>query len=345
MAGPLILDLQGLELTASERELLAEPEVGGVILFGRNFVSCDQLDALTRAVREVRPDLLLSVDHEGGRVQRFREGFTRLPPMAAFGRWFDEQPDAAVAAAHECGWLLAMELLRFEIDFSFTPVLDLGYHGATIIGDRAFHRQPEVVARLAGGLTAGLAEAGMAAVGKHFPGHGYVEGDTHTDTPVDDRPLAELLATDIEPFRALMAQGLAALMPAHVVYPAVDNCPAGFSRIWLRDLVRQRLGYSGIIFSDDLSMAAAGVAGTPQARAEAALEAGCDMVLVCNDPAAARAVLDWLNTRPGHYRPARTGLARRRQAADALQAIQSSRYVSAAEMLTDLRARWVAGSA
>lgn len=337
-----MLDLVGYSMTAAEEMLLREPEVGGLILFGRNFNSCEQLATLTSGIRAIRPDLLIAVDHEGGRVQRFRDGFTRLPPMAAFGLWYDRDPFEAVDAARECGWLLAMELLQFDIDFSFTPVLDLGYHGATIIGDRAFHREPEAVVALAGALVAGMAEAGMAAVGKHFPGHGYVEGDTHTDMPVDERSLDELLAADIRPFERLMEQGLGALMPAHVVYPAVDNCPAGFSRVWLQDLVRERMGYTGIIFSDDLSMAAAGVAGTVQARAEAALAAGCDMVLVCNDPAAATTVLDWLKTRPGQYRPPLGTLSRRTAAGAARQDMQGPRYARAKSELEKLLRLWQA---
>lgn len=336
MAGNLMLDLAGVEITQDEAELLKAPQVGGLILFARNFTDCVQLQQLIDSVRAIRPDLLIAVDQEGGRVQRFRQGFTRLPPMGAFGNLYDQEPACAEALARECGWLLATELLRFGIDFSFTPVLDLRYHDHTVIGDRAFHQDPDAVARLAGALVMGLDEAGMAAVGKHFPGHGFVRGDTHTDTPVDDRDLDQLMAADIQPFQRLVAQGLRGLMPAHVVYPRVDPCPAGFSSVWLKQIVRQQMGFDGVIFSDDLSMAAAGAAGTPPARAQAALAAGCDMILVCNDPLAARDVLEWLRSQPGPPSPRLAALARRCTEDEARQRIDTDRYRSIKQRLGQL---------
>lgn len=334
-----MLDLAGLELSHDEADLLSAPQVGGLILFGRNYSDCDQLSRLTKSVREVRPDLLIAVDQEGGRVQRFRQGFTRLPPMRALGTLYDREPAAARKLASDCGWLLATELLRFEIDFSFTPVLDLDYHDTTVIGDRAFHRDPEAVSVLAGSLAQGMAEAGMASVGKHFPGHGFVRGDSHTEMPVDERSLSELMQTDIRPFEALCNKALRGLMPAHVIYPDVDSCPAGFSRVWLQQIVRGQLGFAGVIFSDDLSMAAAGIAGAPSARARAALDAGCDMVLVCNDPDAAREVLKWLQAEPDSA-PSRStalaSLARRCSAEEAWQRTRTERYQAVQQRLAKL---------
>lgn len=293
--GSLMLDLQGLVLTDEEAELLCAPEVGGVILFSRNFQSVGQLAALTRQIRERRSDIILAVDHEGGRVQRFREGFTRLPPMAALGRCFDVDPTEALRLAAECGWLLAAELRAFDIDISFAPILDLDYGQSSVIGDRSFHADPRVVSQLATSLMAGMHSAGMAATGKHFPGHGYAEADSHVAVPIDDRRLGDIRRQDIQPFQTLISAGLDAVMPAHVIYPEIDSRPAGFSRLWLQTILREELGFDGVIFSDDLSMAGAGVVGGYEARAEAALSAGCDMILVCNAPAGAREVLRWLH--------------------------------------------------
>ncbi len=293
--GPVVVDLEGLELAGGEREVLAHPLVGGVILFARNYAAPDQLRALTRSIHELRdPPLLIAVDHEGGRVQRFLEGFTRLPPMRALGRAHDRNPALAENLASAIGVVLAAELAAHGVDFSFAPVLDVDFGSSSVIGDRAFHADAGVVARLAGALVGGMARMGMGAVGKHFPGHGYVRADSHHEVPVDERDLATIEANDLVPYRALIERGLAGVMPAHVIYPKVDARPAGFSPVWLKDILRGRLGFDGIVFSDDLSMEGATVAGGIVERGRAALDAGCDIVLVCNAPGAAQRLLDGL---------------------------------------------------
>lgn len=293
-AGPVMLDLAGLALTAEERERLRHPAAGGVILFARNFESPRQLAELTGAIRAARPDLLIAVDHEGGRVQRFQEGFTRIPPMRSLGERFDRDPARARAFAEQIGYVIALELRFHGIDFSFAPVLDVDFGSSSVIGDRAFSDEPAVIAALAGAFVAGLSAGGVAAVGKHFPGHGYVRADSHVAVPVDERALAEIEAADLAPYRELIARGLAGIMPAHVIYPAVDSRPAGFSSVWLKDILRKRLGFGGMIFSDDLSMEGASGAGGIAERALAALAAGCDMVLLCNRPGDADALLESL---------------------------------------------------
>lgn len=308
----LMLDLEGLALDAEERELLAHPAVGGLILFSRNYQEPDQLYRLVHEVRAIRPELLIAVDQEGGRVQRFRTEFTRLPPMASLGRYYQRDPAAAVYAADLLGELMADELRAFDIDISFAPVLDLDFGTSSVIGDRAFHAEPEAVIALAGAFMDGMARAGMAATGKHFPGHGHVAADSHLELPEDPRTLEQLQA-DLAPFRAL-APRLEGIMPAHVRYAAVDEQPAGFSRHWLGRILRGEYGYRGVIFSDDLGMAGAAVAGGFEQRAEAALNAGCDMVLACNDRAGAVTVLQWLETQPFEPRVPAASLRGRRRA-------------------------------
>lgn len=293
--GPVVVDPVGTALSDDDRRRMLHPATGGVILFARNFESAAQLQALTEEIHALRePALLIGVDHEGGRVQRFRESFTPLPPMRALGGLWDRDRGAGRAAARSAGYIIAAELAAHGLDFSFTPVLDLDYGTSTVIGDRALHFDPIAVGALAAALISGLGEGGMAAVGKHFPGHGYVAADSHVAIPVDKRSLAEILRKDLAPYGPAIAAGLAGVMPAHVVYPEVDREPAGYSRVWLQDVLRGRLGFDGLIFSDDLSMAGAGGAGDHAARARTALDAGCDMVLLCNDPEGADRLLQEL---------------------------------------------------
>ncbi len=293
--GPLMIDLAGTELSAEERDLLRDPRVGGVILFSRNFVDPGQLAALVAEVHGVRsPPLLVAVDHEGGRVQRFRGGFTVLPAAARYGEVYDHAPARALQVAETGGWLMAAELRAVGVDLSFAPVLDLNRGVSHVIGDRAFHARPEVAAELARAFMRGMQRAGMAAVGKHFPGHGSVAADSHVALPVDRRPLADIRAEDLLVFERLVHYGLPAIMPAHVVFPAVDDRPAGFSRVWLQEILRGQLGFQGAIVSDDLSMAGATFVASRGDRAHAALEAGCDLLLLCNDREGAGEVLDAL---------------------------------------------------
>jgi beta-N-acetylhexosaminidase len=290
--GPVMLDVAGKVLTAEDEKRLRHPLVGGVILFARNYESPSQLAELTAAIRAVRtPPLLISVDHEGGRVQRFRTGFTKIPPMRELGKVWDAHPKKARHLAEQAGWVLAAELRAHGIDFSFTPVLDVDYGSSGVIGDRAFHSEPQAIAELAHSLMLGMKKAGMATVGKHFPGHGFVKADSHLEIPVDEREFADIELCDLIPFRQMVDFGLAAVMPAHVIYPKVDPRPAGFSKVWLKDILRGQLGFEGCIFSDDLSMEGATVAGGIVQRAEAALNAGADMVLVCNKPESADELL------------------------------------------------------
>ncbi|WP_416137084.1 beta-N-acetylhexosaminidase [Halomonas sp. HK25] len=325
--GPVMLDLEGTTLTAEERRLLARPEVGGVILFARNTESADQVRELSLAIRAVRPELLLAIDQEGGRVQRLRQGVTRLPAMARLATGFAGQPEVTRRLCQDAGWLLGMEMAACGLDLSFAPVLDVDDGTSTVIGDRSLSDDPEIVAALAGAFVDGLHEAGMVAVGKHFPGHGGVAADSHHELPVDPRPLEALRRRDLVPFTRLAGR-LDGIMPAHVIYSAFDPRPAGFSPAWL-GLLRQSLGFKGVIFSDDLSMAGAASAGSPTERALAALNAGCDMLLVCNDRAAALEVLDACRKRPGARRLARLRYARARPQLASLAALSRWRRVHA----------------
>lgn len=298
--GPLMTDFGGVELDQIDREILSHPVVGGVILFSRNYETPEQIYAVTTELHELRsPRLLIAVDHEGGRVQRFRKGFTELPPAAMIGDVYDDDPAAGLAFAEQCGWIMASELRSVGVDFSFAPVLDLRNPGSRIIDDRALHSDPHCVARIARAYVNGMHQAGMAAVGKHFPGHGSVAADSHLELPVDERSYYDIANTDLLPFR-LLAPDIEGIMPAHIQYPKVDNEPAGFSSVWIKNVLREELGFQGIVFSDDLMMAGAEHAGDVNERAAAAIAAGCDIILLCND----RAATERLVSNPGvHVEP------------------------------------------
>ncbi|MCL2658363.1 MAG: beta-N-acetylhexosaminidase [Betaproteobacteria bacterium] len=334
--GPVICDVEGLTLSAAERARLCHPLVGGVILFTRNYQDPEQLAALTAEIHALRsPQLLISVDHEGGRVQRFRSGFTRLPPMGALGELWQRDHVAGLDLARTTGYVLAAELLAHGVDLSFTPVLDLDYGRSAVIGNRAFTAEPESTSALANALIAGLAEAGMGAVGKHFPGHGWAEADSHVALPVDTRDFDAIWVSDIAPYRHRLARQLSGVMPAHVIYERVAPHPAGFSAFWLQEVLRGRLGFSGVIFSDDLTMEGATVAGDIVARAEAAHAAGCDMLLVCNRPDLADTLLArWTpDLKPESL--ARIGKLHPRAAKDAFALAVEPRFVSAQQAVKD----------
>lgn len=297
--GQVMIDLSGVSLTAEEREKLEHPNTGGVILFTRNCESADQVKTLASTIRDAcNKTFLIAVDQEGGRVQRFRQGFTRLPPASCYGKCYEENPSRALDTAWLAGWLMAAELISVGVDFSFAPVLDVDSGTSEIIGDRAFSGRPEAVSEIANAFKKGTRQSGMASVAKHFPGHGYVSLDSHLALPEDPRPLDELLKRDLRPFRDLIADELEAIMVAHVLYPQVDRNPAGFSQIWLKGILRRQLGFQGAVFSDDLAMEGAAFAGDFTDRARTALDAGCDMVLVCNNPIAVDKVLDGLPQLP-----------------------------------------------
>lgn len=296
--GPLMIDLAGVELTDEDRQLLRHPLVGAVILFTRNYVDSPQLLALTAAIHAARsPALIVAVDQEGGRVQRFKTGFSALPPARRIGHEFDLDPSAGLELARRLGWLMAAELRAHGVDLSFAPCVDLDYGASEVIGDRAFHERSAVVAQLTVAYAHGMRDAGMAATAKHFPGHGAVVVDSHLALPVDRRELADL-QEDIAPYRLLVANNLAAVMAAHVVYPAVDALPASLSVRWIQDILRGELRFQGAVFSDDLSMGGAASAGDIVTRARLALAAGCDMLPVCNNRAGVTRLLEKLAIEP-----------------------------------------------
>jgi beta-N-acetylhexosaminidase len=288
---PLFVSIEQPQLSDADRTMLRHPWVGGVVLFSKNFTTHAQIKSLVHEIKTLKtPALLVCVDHEGGRVQRFRKEFTLLPAMHRFGELYDSAPETALACAQACGYIIGYELGNVGIDFSFTPVLDLDYGASSVIGDRSFHAKASAVIALAGALIDGLAQTGMPAIGKHFPGHGYVVKDSHLELPEDPRSFADIAATDLLPFQALGKQ-LAGLMTAHVRYPAIDAHIATFSQYWLKQILREQLGYQGFIFSDDLMMKATGEVGDIAQRADAALNAGCDILLLCNDPDAIATLL------------------------------------------------------
>ncbi|HSN18792.1 MAG TPA: beta-N-acetylhexosaminidase [Gammaproteobacteria bacterium] len=297
--GPLLVDVAGISLAAEDRELLKHPLVGGVILFTRNFADVKQLQALVRDIHGLRePRLLVTVDHEGGRVQRFREEFTVLPPARLFGQIYDRDPKEADRLAELSAWLLAAELRACGVDLSFAPVVDLDFGASSVIGDRAFHADPHVVSELARSWVLGMRRAGMGACAKHFPGHGYVQGDSHLMLPVDPRPLETLQHKDLVPYERLFRLDMASVMMAHVVYEQVDALPASLSKRWIQGELRRRLHFEGVVFCDDLSMRGAEKAGDYLDRAVAALDAGCDMLPVCNNRAGVEAIVQGLKREP-----------------------------------------------
>lgn len=301
--GPLILDLQDKTLSSEEKQLLLDPCVGGVILFSRNIGDYQELVSLTQSIRALRPELLICVDQEGGRVQRCKDGFTRIPPMQIFASLYRNDSREALLRASDCGWLLASEVLAAGIDFSFTPVLDVDDDYCSVIGDRAFADDPDIVTELSRAFIDGAHEAGMKVTGKHFPGHGSVRGDSHLELPVDPRSWEEIRDADLIPFADQIkgAAAIDAIMPAHILFPAVDEKqPVGFSKPWLQQILRQKLEFDGVIFSDDLTMEGAAIAGSYRNRAQLALEAGCDVILVCNNREGALEVIEALNSGPEH---------------------------------------------
>ena len=330
--GPLMLDLEGLTISQVEHELLASPAVGGVILFARNYDNPGQLCALVSSIRAINPHLIIAVDQEGGRVQRLKSGFTRLPPMRALGLHFEKAGEQGLSDIKKIGWLLAAEVLACDIDISFTPVLDLDHGIAEVIGDRAFGACAETIVAAGQALIDGLHEAGMACTGKHYPGHGGVIADSHHEIPIDTRKKQEL-EQDMIPFRQL-ARSLDAVMPAHVIYPAYDDKPAGFSSVWLKKL-RSELGFEGVIFSDDLTMEGASVAGSFSARAEAAMVAGCDMVLVCNHRQGAEEVLEYFSRVPQVNNPRLALMLQRSKPAQSLKELQQSNAWKEAKEIVD----------
>jgi len=293
--GPAVIDVVGLALTDDDRRRLSHPATGAVILFARNYESPEQLKTLCEEIQRLRePELPICVDHEGGRVQRFKAGFTLLPPMRALGKLWDRDRPAGKAAARAAAYVAAAELGAHGVDFSFAPCLDLDFGTSGVIGDRALHFDPTAVGALGAALVHGFADAGMAACGKHFPGHGFAEADSHVAVPRDERTLKEIEKKDLVPYKATIEAGLASVMPAHVIYAQIDPEPAGYSKFWLQEVLRGKLGFDGLIFSDDLSMEGASTAGGFPERARAALGAGCDMVLLCNDPAGQEVLLESL---------------------------------------------------
>ncbi|MCK3658413.1 beta-N-acetylhexosaminidase [Pasteurellaceae bacterium Pebbles2] len=345
----LLIDLKGQQLEQEEVELLEHPLVAGLILFTRNFYDREQIQALIKEVRQrVKKPLLITVDQEGGRVQRFRSGFTQLPAMQSFAE-LCQDPAKQQRLAREAGWQMAAEMAALDIDLSFAPVLDLG-HICKAIGDRSFHGEIEPAVRLAAQFIAGMKQAGMASTGKHFPGHGHVIADSHLETPYDERAKEQIFAEDIQPFQQLIAQNLLdAVMPAHVVYTQCDSQPASGSRYWLQDVLRNQLGFDGAIFSDDLGMKGAGFMGDFVERSEKALNAGCDLLLLCNEPDGVVQVLDKLklNETAPHFAARQDRLHRlfKQKSFSWNELSKTERWLKNHKELTALQQDWLAAKA
>ncbi len=333
--GPLMLDLEGTSLSDEERDLLLQSAVGGVIFFARNISSKEQFIALTAEVSAVRPELLLAIDQEGGRVQRLREGYTILPPMQVLGNLLVEDGQRGAELLRNAGWLLAVEMIASGLDFSFAPVLDLDSSHCEVIANRSFSLDPGIASAAAGYFIDGMAEAGMAATGKHFPGHGGVTADSHLEIPYDSRSLEQLQARDLIPFKALSPK-LQGIMPAHIVFPEVDSKAVGFSSYWLQTLLREELAFDGVIFSDDLSMKGADQLGSYAEKAEAALSAGCDMVLVCNNRQGALEVLDYLQARAEAYSSPRLPMMKAQKQWQWAELVNDARWLATREALAAL---------
>lgn len=338
----LLIDIADKELTQEEVEILSHPLVSGLILFSRNFFDRPQLQALIKDLRKrVKKPLLITVDQEGGRVQRFREGFTTLPAMQSFltlGKDSHEQQ----MLAKEAGWLMAAEMFALDIDLSFAPVLDLG-HQSKAIGDRSFGEDPNVILPIAEAFIDGMREMGMATTGKHFPGHGHVIADSHLETPIDHRDKAVIFQNDIQPFKQLIQKGkLSAIMPAHVIYSQCDSQPASGSSYWLKQILRQELQFDGIIFSDDLGMKGAGFMGDFVERSEKALAAGCDMLLLCNEPQGVVQVLDNLSYQPNSIQQQRYQSLMKRKSLNWQDLEKSSRWQASHSRLAQLQDDWLA---
>jgi len=329
--GPVMIDVEGFTLTPSEKQKINHPNTGAVILFSRNYSSPEQIASLIQDIRNARNgDILIAVDQEGGRVQRFQTGFTRLPPVADF----TQSPELAEPA----GWLMATELLSLGVDFSFAPVLDIDCGVSEIIGNRSFSQDPRLATELASSFRKGMNAAGMAATGKHFPGHGAVALDSHLTLPIDERDLQSIREKDIQPFKQLIAEGLEAIMPAHVVYPQIDSLPAGFSKKWIQGILRTELNFNGMVFSDDLSMEGAASIGNFSQRAKLALEAGCDMVLVCNNPAAAEEVLSSIPVTQNSIREQRLKAMRGKFQLSREQLIQTDKWLQISKQISSMTA-------
>lgn len=337
----LLIDIAGKTLEAQEKEMLDHPLVSGLILFTRNFEDRTQVQDLVQEIRQkVKKPLLITVDQEGGRVQRFRDGFTKLPAMQSFQQLYVE-PAEQLAAAKEAGWLMAAEMFALDIDLSFAPVLDLG-HECKAIGDRSFGADLAQILPIAESFIDGMLEMGMATTGKHFPGHGHVLADSHLETPFDDRPKEQIFSYDIQPFQQLIAKNkLSAIMPAHVVYTQCDSQPASGSAYWLKEILRKQLGFNGVIFSDDLGMKGAGFMGDFVERSEKALKAGCDMLLLCNEPKGVEQVLDGLKYQPTAEQQARHLSLMKRKQISWNELTASPRWQQSSQHLTALQDRWL----
>ena len=334
--GVLMVDIDGLSLDLGEKELLQRQSVGGLILFSRNYESPEQLKRLVASVRKVNRDLIIAVDQEGGRIQRFRDSFLDLPSLGQIGRIYEDNSNEGIHFATQCGWAMASELLYYGIDLSFAPVLDLQNFGSQVIGDRSFSPNPTSVIDLAKAYIEGMHAAGMRACGKHYPGHGTVEADSHTELPIDDRLAETILSNDFKVF-AQVIDHLDGIMPAHIVYPAIDKYPAGYSRVWIKDKLRTGLNFAGVVFSDDLSMEAAKKVGSPKQRAEMALNAGCDMILVCNDRVSALEISDWLESK-SYCRNERLALMRSTPAKEVKDLFKEGKWIRAVETINSFSA-------